>query len=414
MKRLLFTLTAIAFINLCYSQSDFRKGYVITHAGDTVHGLVSFREGPRAFNSCVFKSSGEQEPVTYGPQDIMGYGFINDKVFESRDIALKDQSPATVFLEVLVRGLVTLYRVDDAFLVEKEGDELRQLINEQEIVNIKGPHEAKGREVLRSSNEHIKVLNTLLFDCVETRQAVSKARLSQRVLTKLIERYNVCMGAPSRTFKEDKPWFRVQPALVVGIAFSNLDFAKMSKYEHLSGSFDRSTALNLGISAELLSPRISERFSFHVGMLHSSLEYEGFASAPYLGGINRHYVTFEVSQLKVPLGLRYTFPARNFIPYINAGVSATFHLSSNSHWKKEWTFQDIIEIQEREALDIQSAQKGGWVGVGVVKPVGTKLALFGELRYERTDGLAKSAFEADLDFKSVITNFQIVFGLSLR
>src|SRR5690606_19730439 len=156
----------------------------------------------------------------------MGYGFINDKVFESRDIALKDQSPATVFLEVLVRGLVTLYRVDDAFLVEKEGDELRQLINEQEIVNIKGPHEAKGREVLRRGDEQAKVANPVLVDCVETRQAVSEAGWSQRGRTKLIERYNGCMGPPSRSGKGDKPWFLVQPALVVGIAFSSLEFAK--------------------------------------------------------------------------------------------------------------------------------------------------------------------------------------------
>src|SRR5690606_6738821 len=163
MKRLLLIATAFVVVSVCYSQSDFRKGYVITQAGDTLRGLVSFREGAKAFHSCVYRKSWDQEPVTYGPLDVAGYGFVNDKVFESRDIALRDQPPTTAVLEVIVRGLVTLYRIEDVFLVQKEGGELQQLINK------KFKDVVKGREVLRNSNEHIMVLSPLLFDCVETR-----------------------------------------------------------------------------------------------------------------------------------------------------------------------------------------------------------------------------------------------------
>lgn len=334
MKRLLTIAAMIAVVNVCYSQGDFRQGYVVTHAKDTIHGLVAFREGSKAFSSCIFKKSKEQEATTYGPPDIAGYGFINDRVFETRDITLRDQPPATAFLEVLVKGRVTLYRVEDVFLVQKEGGELQQLINEkQEQAKEIGANE--NQKYVRYTNEHIAVLNQLLFDCLETREAVSRARLVQRSLTSLIERYNECMGAPTVTFKEEKRWFHARPAVVAGYTFSKIDFDYSLEYEHLSGSFETSKSPVMGISSEFLSPRVTERFSFYVAVLYSSPKYVGYTEIPYLSGVKRHYVTIDLPQFKFPIGIRYTLPERTITPYINAGFSTTVHVNENSHWIKE-------------------------------------------------------------------------------
>jgi hypothetical protein len=409
MKRLVLIVAATIALNVGYSQGDFRKGFIITHDKDTVYGLVAFREGTRAYHECVFKRSADQQSTTYAPLDISGYGFINDKVFESRDVALRGQAPTTAFLEVLVKGLVTLYRVDDAYLVQEEDGELQQLIDElyRDVV--------KGRTVLRHSNEHIKVLNPLLFDCVETRELVQKAKMTQRSLTKLIERYNECVDAPAVTPKEAKPWFKVRPAIAGGVLLSNLEFDEHPYYDHLSGTFERATMPFFGLSGDFLSPRISERFSVNIAAFFSAAKYNGYTNIYYLGATIEHWVDIDLPQIKVPMGFRYTFPAGGVMPYINAGISSSFHLDRKSHWLERWEYNGTVTIDEKdEALKIKASQTGWWGGVGIQKPIGDKFVLFGEVRYERTDGIAESFLQAEPRFGSTISNVRFVIGVNLK
>ena len=405
MKRLLLIASVAMAANVGYSQVDFRKGFVVTPAHDTIHGLIKYREGAKAFVSCIFKASRKLQATTYGPNDIASYGFIDDKVFQSREVTLKDQPPAVVFLEVLVRGRVTLYRFEDVFLVEKERAGLQQLVNKSKIIDV------NGSKAIRYSNEHFTVLNPLLFDCAETRPMVPEVHLTQRDLTKLIEKYNHCVGASTITFKDAKPWARAYASLMVGPSFSDVKFDYHSSYEHLSGTFYTSKSPVVGITGELLSPRISERLSFHLSVLYSSPTYKGFTLLQYVGGNYRHFVTIKLSELKVPFGFRYTFPMEAITPYVNAGISSTFHLSTSSYWIKEWEYNGIVDTAESEAVAITENQRGVWAGAGVLRSISEKLFVFGELRYERTTGIAETVIDNVAKLKSNISNFQIVLGI---
>src|SRR5690606_36922518 len=103
-----------------------------------------------------------------------------------------------------------------------------------------------------------------------------------------------------------------------------------------------------------LSPRISERFSFLVSALYSAPKYHSYTEILYLGATTMHWVDIELSHIKVPMGFRYTFPTRTITPYINVGLSTTFHLDSKSHWIERWEYNgDIIVDREDEALNIK-------------------------------------------------------------
>lgn len=406
MKRLIFFAAVVAMANVAYPQTDFRKGYIVIHTNDTVRGLVDYREGGRAFKVCDFRLSPGQPVTTYEPGDLVGYGFDKDRVFESREINLKDQPPTQVFLEILVRGLVTLYRIDNTFLVEKEGEGLQELINETKKVYV------EGRLVVRNSNQHISVLNILLFDCPSIRPVISKVRLSQKSLTKLIETYNQCKGAPAEAFKSAKPWTRAEAGLIAGFAVSKLEFTHHPEYEHLWGTFTTSRSPVVGISAQVLSPRVSERFSFHFSALYSFPKYYGFYQTSRMGPTIRNYVTIELPQLKVPVGFRYTFPKRSFTPYFNAGVSSTIQLNASSNWIREWELGGLVETFEQEALPIEKYQFGAWAGAGVLRSLNENLTAFAEVRYEQTDGIAGRALDSQTQLKSTIKNIQLVFGIT--
>lgn len=395
-------MMAICVIQCTFSQTEYRKGYVINNANDTIFGLVDYREGDKAHRSCDFKRSKDQSAVTYEPNDIIGYGFQNDKFFQSREISTKDQISRAVFLEAIVKGLVSLYKFEGSYFVEKESNRLYELSNELEEAFI------DGKNVLKNTNKHIGILNMLLFDCAELRPKIQRVGLNQKVLTNLIEEYNQCKGEASITFQAKKPWTKA----VIGIA-GGLNISKL-QFDDLSEAFEVSKSPIVGISLDVLSPRLSERISFHSDILFSTSRYYNFILFSNGSYTARNYLTVELQQLKIPIGIRYTFPQRNFTPYFNVGLSSTIHLNSSSSLVQEIESNQVVNTYESDAFDIKGNQLGLWGGFGMLKSINSKLNAFVELRYEQTDGITQYSLDHQAGLTSQITNFQVLIGVRLN
>lgn len=407
MKRLILLIILICTAEFGFSQTDYRKGYVITNASDTIFGLVDYREKVKAYKSCDFKVSKGQNATNYEPGSIIGYGFENDKFFQSREISIKNQSSQVVFLEVIVRGLISLYKFEDTYFIEKGNDGLQQLINETKEVFV------DGKKVLKNTNQHIGTINMLVFDCVEIWTKVQKTRLDEKSLANLIEDYNRCKGVPSITFKAKKPWTKVMVGVTGGFNVSRLNFETNPGYEHLAGNFEVSKSPMIGVSLDILSPRLSERISFHGDLIYLSSKYYNYSLYNSSSSVERNYVTIDLQQFKVPIGIRYTFPKRNFTPYFNIGISSSFHLGSNSKWVQEVESNNVVNTNENEALTIKSKQLGLWGGCGVSKSINNKLNAFIELRYEQTDGITPFSVDSQ-GLNSKISNLQIFIGIRTK
>jgi hypothetical protein len=407
MKRLILLITLICIEEFSFSQTDYRNGYIITNARDTLFGLVDYRERAKAYKSCDFKISKGQNTITYEPSNIIGYGFENDKFYQSKEISIKDQISKVAFLEVIVRGLVSLYKFEDTYFIEKDNNGLQQLLIETKEVFV------DGKRVLKNTNQHIATINMLLFDCAEIRAKVQKIRLYEKELTNLIEDYNRCKGEPSITFKNKKPWTKAIIGMTGGLNISQLNFEANPGYRHLAGNFEVFKSPMIGVSIDILSPRLSERISFHADLLYLTTKYYNYTLYKISSSVERNYVTIELRQLKIPIGIRYTFPKREFTPYFNAGMSSTIHLSSNSIWVQEVESNSVVNTNESEALTIGNKQFGLWAGCGVIKSINKKLNAFLELRYEQTDGIAPFSVDSQ-GLNSKISNFQILIGIRTR
>ena len=197
-----------------------------------------------------------------------------------------------------------------------------------------------------------------------------------------------------------------------GLNISQLNFNANPGYEHLAGDFEVSKSPIIGVSLDMLSPRLSERISFHGNLLYLTSKYYNYTLYNNSSAVERNYVTIELQQLKIPIGIRYTFPKREFTPYFNAGISSTIHLSSNSNWVQEVESNSVVDTNENEALAIKNKQFGLWGGCGVIKSVNNKLNVFLELRYEQTDGIAP--FSVTQGLNSKISNFQILIGIRTK
>lgn len=407
MSRLLLICIAICLSELGFAQTDFRKGFVITLQRDTISGLVNYREGANAHEICEFKKLENLNTTSYRPDEIFGYGFHDDKFFESRKVQEENKSPRVAFVEVLVKGMVSLYKVDDSYFMDKKGGELYHLTNESEEL------ELDGRTVVKYTNRHISIMNMLFHDCVDLQQK-RKISLTERTLSAEVEAYNKCQNSPSIIYKANKPWVKWHFGITSGMKISKIKFDETIVAKHLQGGFETSKSPVIGISIDILSPRLSERISFHSDILYTRSKYYNFNLVSNSYSSRRDYVTIELRELKLPMALRYTFPGKIIRPYFNAGVSATFHLGSSSSWIQEIESNHVVQTYTDEALLISKDQIGLWGGIGVLKSIHKKYEGFFELRYEQTNGIGDNSYGVTYELVSKVDNIHFTIGIRTK
>jgi hypothetical protein len=407
MKTILTVLVILSLPVFCYSQS-FRKGFVVTQDGDTLTGLVKYSEGLSVYDFCVFKKAADDTETSYSSKQIRAYGIDGYKAFEVKPF-VRDQRQESVFLEVLVKGLVSLYRYRDSFWIGKEEQEIVQLTNEatQEYIN--------NSRVLKRSNKHIAVLNMLMADCGEIRKKIQNVTLTERSLTRIVIDYNRCKGSSSTVVKEKLPSVDVSVGIVGGLAISSVDFSSSDQntHYHLLGEFDKPTSPVVGLSFDFLLPKVSERFSLSTAIMYTSATYSRHFERTYFSSSEKSDVKIKASTVFVPLGVCYTFPTKGLRPFLSFGTTFVFFQNSSSSWIKEDTQNGEVYTTEGDAVDFKSNALGLWGSAGVVKSISKKLDASLEFRYERTNGISQPTFKL-YQINSNVTNIQLFLGVRLK
>jgi Outer membrane protein beta-barrel domain len=409
MSKLTLLIIALCLAELSFAQNDFREGYIISNAGDTVYGFVEYTEVQQMYRVCHFKKTDDQKVINYEPGQITGFGLSDNLFFESKEVRAENQKEQRVFAEVKVKGFVSLFRFDFEYYVEKNNGGLQRLSNENQKIYV------NGKAMMHRTNQHVSVLSTLMFDCVELRQRVQNISLVEKQLIKLAEDYNRCMGQVSITYGASEPHVKVRFGIAGGINKSNIKFSNADgKYDYLGGSFDGSSTLIIGLSLDVFAPGVSKRISIHGEVLYTKSNYESVNSSTGNSGPKTSHVTIDLEQLKIPLGLRYTFPEKKITPYMNLGMSSTFNISSSSPLTTNYKLANRIEtVFTKDALNTNTLQVGLWGGVGISKSIHKKLNLFTEIRYEWTNGVVDRGSE-DQSLASSIQNIQITFGIRMK
>ena len=253
--------------------------------------------------------------------------------------------------------MVHLYKYDKALFIEKDTSGLHKLTNDVQFKEIGESH------VVQSSNKHIAILNMLLFDCSELQGRISTVKLGEKQVIRLVEAYNRCKGE-AVSYKSDKQWLTSYIGVLGGVNISRIRFHESVVDEHMRGSFEQSKSFIGGINFGIRFPRLTENVALHGELLYSQSTYHSYFFLP--NGSNyfkRNYVTLDLQQLKIPIGIRYLLPGRRIAPYLNAGMSGTIHLATDSKWIHEKEINHVVQPTTRDALStIDNYQLGFWVG----------------------------------------------------
>ncbi len=283
------------------TQPDYRKGYVITNSNDTVYGMIDFQGYVRNSVSCNFISNKSDSAISFYPQDIQAYRFLNDKYYVSKLVPTKEGSKY-LFLEYIIKGLASIYYYRDKYgehyLISKQGDGLNEIrYYEDEIVK-------NDVRYLRQSTVHIGLLETYMKDCPEIYKEIRSIKIPDREnLISLAEDYHhmVCKNDSCIVYEKKKIPVRVDIEPMANLIIYNGYNAICSE---------------TGLLLHFWLPLSSEKLYFKTGYIYSR--------PPLKSGeeVKRDAIS------KFPLALEYIVPGKVIRPTLSVGMN--FYLIPHS------------------------------------------------------------------------------------
>jgi hypothetical protein len=389
-KSILFSF--ILFISqLCLSQASFRDGYVIMHTGDTLAGLIDYRPGTRNSDNINFKESDSSVSKVYTSNDISGFGFSDGRYFESKYFNRSDDGSRKLFLEVLIKGKVSLYTNEGNFFIQKGDSTIYELtITRKEILR-------NGENVTIVTKKYLEILSLLLSDSEEVKSLVPNTVLEKRPLIKLVEKYNSGINSPSVRYESSKPAVRFSAGLSAGLVISSLNVSKGydEQISRMNSAYENSYSFISGLSFYVSWPRTSERISLQGEIFYFQSEYN-----------NTYTVKVSLTQLTIPVGIRYTFPVRRFSPYLNLGILYTINTKTEGNL---WLYEKVLGLgYDRTPVQLNDYQYGFWLGGGLSVPVTRRIAGFLDVRSDFSFGLT------GLSYLASINNIRMSFGIRIQ
>lgn len=384
------------------AQTNFRPGYVVTLAGDTLKGEVDSRGAQRNARLSRFRTS-KAAPITeYRPQQLRGYGFTGDRVYQTETVLLSDslsrnaiyklkidtlQRPS--FLEALVLGPASLLFLRDEhnkdhYYLRMAGKPVQELIqNTHEVVENSVTYRGK-------THEYRRTLAAATQQCPAIQSAITTVRFGQNGLADLVQRYNDCVGATSITPAAESRRSHVQLSLVVGAEKNRLTLYDPHPAQEIQATSSVRPTAGLGLT--LHPPGITRAISARVEALYEKQTYSLATGVVNLAGLMYEY-RVDLESVRFPLLLRYTYPKGAVRPFGYAGYSFSYFLNNRNEVRNTNAYDGsdgTLSIYNwrpwlKSPRRLEQGLVGG-VGLTTARTTGRNVAL--ELRYESSDGFS--------------------------
>ena len=361
MRHLLLTLL---LLTLCatsgMAQINLREGIVITLSGDTLHGSIDYRTDRMNAEKCYFIQDGHNDPITLAPVDIQGYRFVdNGRYYVSKKIQDEEtKRDTTLFLEYVVRGQLSLYRLGNSkdegiYFLENEEGKLARF------------HTTKSSESGHERRERLSEALAITSQSESTQQMLWKSGNNRSNIVKSIFNYNqeVCPDGNCELFeyrakKTPKKERFIFPTIAIGLDqyyLTNHTKKGTESFSIPTAAFTLGTDIHFTRFSKGLFGRISATYR------HFHFKDNSFFTSSYIHGISKHFRqswrdwTFKA-------GLGYQWKKHRIQPQIYGGFLASF-FTMKATYRKE---------HDHSRLEHQ----GLFVGSGIVLPMRHNALLF--------------------------------------
>ncbi len=397
LKSLLLILLTLLVVKASYAQQNFVPGYIIQTNGDTVRGLIDFRDWGISPEKVKFKKDNVSEPITLRPGHISGF-MVQDLIYISAIVDI-DVSPMTVenldfnnnplimedtaFIQILFRGEKNLYYHKSAdrreyFYIGKEGD-YELLIWKKYLI-----HEA-GRDYATENKEYIHQLTEYLNSSEEEKKLIKEATYKLNSLIKIFDRYyNNNPTEPIYSKRRDK--LSTNLGLFAGVSVTDLSFSSKSFGNLTNADFSLSKNFSGGLFFDIILNKFQGKWSLSNELIYTTYNVTG-EYLDYTSADDYSITTTELgfSYIKINNMLRFSYPVGKLSFFINGGISNGYAFDVTNCQNKEVKFYTTDRTEEGIAIEsIRKYEQGYLLGAGIKYG---KVAL--QFRYEYGNGMSE-------------------------
>jgi hypothetical protein len=400
--RLKFVFIIVLSLPQLGNAQDFRKGYIVKAGGDTLSGLVSYRSA-RTIPQCEFRQSKDAEVVRFEATELSAFG-VDYETFQRVELVSDTLNAGAVFMRVLLRGETDLYRFGRFFFLYRN-DELIGL-PEPRLENVSRPGVLDGSKYMRKDSRYVAILNVIVGECGYN---ANETGYNDSDMMELISKHNLCAG-DSETLPQKKSLaIRAQVFASYGTSSMTLSYEGRYALADLYVPFTRDMTLSVGGGIDISFPRITDRLLLSTEFWLGQYAYQGYFETPYTGGILQVDHSISLTNLKIPIGLRYDFfGGYASTPYVRGGLEVNIAVSHNYTTYNEivypWGDVDVIGVRDQNA-SVRNPLRA-WFGFGYVVRV-SGFQLFTELRSEYGGGFVGDS----TDSKSTFAEFNLMAGV---
>jgi len=397
-KALIFSVTLITALIISHqaatAQNKWKDGYVVTQAGDTVHGEIAFKDKPKPPKTLVFRNKKGDEKhyrpfevrsftVHLSGQDVYFKSFSSELDVSPTDLASIDNSPnptlkkCEFFAQLLVAGKKSLYVCLDSvvgkkhYLIEAQDGALTELINKHYYLDM-------SRTTALYSEEYKRQLGKLYSDChIAAIKKIEDAQYSLPSLMHLARDYNKCdKRAEGYEYKREKA--KTVFGVDLGAGKTALD-VNGSGYNGIT--FAPSYSFVAGIFLNCILPHTERRWSICNELLYAGYSMKSdtyYPNYPYTGVTAK--ANLDISYLKLFTSLRYQYSKYAIRPFAHLGITNGYSISSQA---TALYHQGGLADQTGPFIPFRKYEQSWFGGAGI-----SYKKYEAEIRYERGNGFS--------------------------
>ena len=377
--KLVLILIVFSFTKGVHGQLNYKAGFIITLANDTVYGKIN--DGGKIRNSkiCLFKETKGKKTIKYLPGEIKAYRFKNDKYYCSEKVLFKG-TYKSVFLEVLLDGCLNLYydwhNKSMSYYIKKDDGLVIGLINmELDIKTHDYGHLAFNNYDDVKIAVYKDTLASVFRDSKKIKNQIFNIDYNSKSLLAITTEYinETCNANKCITYTKDLNKYKPRFGIYSGINFSEITFLTFKNFysENFNISNAKSSVFKtypIGLFLNFPLPLINDRLSFQFEFSTTSLDYrQSLYDAPNF----TNNLTIQSRTFGIPVLLKYEIKRKIVSPSLAIGKSTNFVLNS------------MVNAEYLSDLSLHSYPKGGmFFEFGLDYKLSDKISLFSNLRVE--------------------------------
>jgi len=347
--KIISTLLIIAIPVFCFSQSEFKAGFIVKNSGDTLRGFLKKDFETNLQLSVRFTHNNSTAEIEkYTINDISSFGFDNGNIFQKVSYTNPSTQAWTEhFAKLMLDGYYQLFsfsRDDRPYYVIKVRKDSSYLLYDVNYTST---------GVIKEEGNYKNVLLFLSRNCPEIKGKLDYLSFNDIYIINYLQILNKCVDPSSTSnvvYRKEKSKLNVF-VYAGGMAFSN-------KHEITAKAI-----------ARLIIPGLDGKTSINTGINYMQNFERSYVEVYYMGNKTKQEIT--INMFSIPVSIQHNFTKGIIQPYLDAGMSLVYKKGTGA-----------IDYGARPVEDHNKKGIGFTAAIGLDGYITKNLSIKAEWRYE--------------------------------